>query len=53
MELVRRRDRPTKQAAEEDEKEAARAATAGPGARRLRLQCVLRADNPLRSRPHE
>lgn len=27
------------------------AATAGPGARRLRLLCVPRADNPLRPRP--
>lgn len=30
---------------------ATRAATAGPGARRLRRLCVRRADNPLRPRP--
>lgn len=30
---------------------ATRAATAGPGARRLRRLCVPRADNPLRPRP--
>lgn len=32
-------------------KAAAQVATAGPSARRLRLLCVQRADNPLRPRP--